>query len=120
METPLQTARRLLGALEELAAEEAANLSNLDFVEAVQVIERATPLVVRLAELAEHPEVHSLRPQVQDLLIRRRQNVALLDRHLTGIQSEMRRVDEARGRLARVAPVYAGGAASPSRLNTAA
>lgn len=119
----LQTARRLLAALEDLASQEGVLLRSLDLVEAVQISERAAPLVEKLcALLAEEPEVASLRPRVEELVAQRRRNVVLLDSHLSRLQSELRRIDEARIRLARVAPVYGSGTAAPteSRLNTAA
>ena len=122
METPAQTAVRLLAALEDLALREQANLRNLDLVEAVEMIERAAPLVERLAELAADPAVATLRPRVEAFLEQRRQSAALIDAHLARLQSEMRRVDEARQRLARVAPVYSPKTilSRPSRLSTAA
>lgn len=121
METPLQTALRLLDVLEDLACQESANLRNLDLVEAVEVTERAAPVVLRLAELATDPTVASLRPRVAALLEQRRQSASLLDAHLARLQSEMRRVDEARNRLAKVAPVYSAGILPvQARLNTAA
>ena len=122
METPAQTAVRLLAALEDLALREQANLRNLDLVEAVEMIERAAPLVERLAELAADPAVATLRPRVEAFLEQRRQSAALIDAHLARLQSELRRVDEARQRLARVAPVYSPKTilSRPSRLSTAA
>lgn len=123
METPLQTATRLISALEELVAQESANLRNLDLVEAVQVTERAAPLVLKLGELAADPGVAPLRPRVEALIIQRQQSTQMLDAHLARMQSELRRIDEARARLSRVAPAYGSAPAAPrsvSRLNTAA
>lgn len=123
METPFQAARRLLTALEDLAEQEAANLRNLDLVEAVQITERAAPLVQKLGELATDPTVAPLRPRVEALIVQRRQSAQLLDSHLARVQSELRRIDEARARLACVAPVYAakaGATRGTSLLNTAA
>lgn len=123
METPFQTATRLIASLEELVAQEAANLRNLDLVEAVQITERAAPLVLRLGELAADPDVAPLRARVEALIIQRQQSVLMLDSHLARMQSELRRIDEARARLSRVAPAYGSGPGaerSVSRLNTAA
>ncbi len=121
METPVQAAVRLLSALEDMAAQESANLRNLDLVEAVQVLERAAPLVQRLAELADDPTVAPLRDRVQALVLQRQQSAALIDAHLARLQSELRRVDEARRRLGQVAPAYAQlSRGSQARLNTAA
>jgi hypothetical protein len=108
-------------ALEELVAQESANLRNLDVVEAVQITERAAPLVQRLGELASDPSVALLRPRVEALLVQRQQSAQILDAHLARMQSELRRIDEARARLSRVAPVYGSSSArAESRLNTAA
>ncbi len=124
MSPALQTAQRLLAALEDLASQEGVLLRSLDLVEAVQISERAAPLVERLCALiAEAPEVAPLRSRVEELVSQRRRNAVLLDSHLARLQTEMRRIDEARKALARVAPVYGGAINSPpieSRLNTAA
>jgi hypothetical protein len=121
METPYQAACRLLVALEQLAGEESANLRNLDLVEAVQAIERAAPLVERLVELADDPTVQALRPQIEILLRQRQQSAGLIDAHLARLQSEMRRVDEARARLTKVVPAYGSSLGRmQTRLNTAA
>lgn len=122
METPVETATRLLVALDDLALQEGALLRSLDVVEAVQVAERAAPLVEKLCALSNDPGLTQLRPRIMDLVQQRRCNATLLDAHLARLQSELRRIDEARTRLARVAPVYGSesGASASSRLNTAA
>ncbi len=122
METPLQTAGRMIAALEEFARQESVLLRSLDLVEAVQISERAAPLIQKLCELTAFPEVAALRPRVEELVAFRRRQTSLLDAHLARLQSELRRIDEARLRLTRVAPAYGGfnSLASESRLNTAA
>jgi len=121
METPLQTASRLLVALEDLTAQESVLLRTLDFVDAVAVQERAAPLVDQLSALAIHPEVSSLRAKVLGLVDRRLQSRHFLDAQLGRLQSELRRIDEARTRLSRVAPAYVGvSRVVNSKLNTAA
>lgn len=124
MPTPYQTAQRLLAALEDLASQEGVLLRSLDLVEAVQISERAAPLIERLCALvAESPDVAHLRGRVEELVAQRRRNAVLLDSHLARLQTEMRRIDDARKALARVAPVYSSAAIAPpleSRLNTAA
>jgi hypothetical protein len=121
METPRQTALRLLSALEDFAAQEANLLRTLDFVEAVGFQERAAPLVQKLAELADDSEVAALRPRVAALLARREQNRHFIDAHLERLQGELRRIEEARVRLARLAPAYSSAhAAVLSRFHSAA
>lgn len=122
MSDALKTARRLLASLEDLASQEAVLLRSLDLVEAVQISERAAPLVEKLCQLAADPDLAALRPRIEELVHQRRSNAVLLDSHLARLQTELRRIDEARSRLSRVAPVYNGGVAPAfeSRLNTAA
>lgn len=122
METPLQTATRLLAALDDLASQESVLLRTLDFVDAVSLQERAAPLVDQLAALANHPEVAVLRSKVTALVDKRQQSRQFLDAELGRLQAELRRIDEARTRLSRVAPAYvvAPTRAAISLLNTAA
>jgi hypothetical protein len=120
METPLQAAQRLLTALDELVMQETMLIRTMDFVEAVEVRERATPLVARLCTLAEDPAVQELRPRATALLNRCSQNYHFLDIQLQRLQGELDRISSARGRLRKVAPAYRGGVLAESRLNTAA
>lgn len=122
METPFQKASRLITALEELTAQETVLLRSLDLVEAVQICERAAPLVERLCALAADPAVGGLRDRITAVVDRRRQHAAMLDTHLSRLQTELRRIDDARGRLMKIGPAYGLTASPPteSRLNTAA
>lgn len=124
MESPFDTAIRLLAALEELIAEEATLVRTMDFVEAVEVRERAEPLVEKLCALANEPAVAGLRPRLDALLERSGQNYHFLSTQLERLRTELARVNEASGRMRRLAPVYGTTrTASPyaeSRLNTAA
>jgi len=120
MATPLETAQRLLTALEELVMQETVLIRTMDFVEAVEVRERAAPLVVRLCALAEDPIVTALRPRVTGLLDRYSQNHHFIDTQLQRLQVELDRVNAARSRLRKVAPAYRRGALAESHLNTAA
>jgi hypothetical protein len=121
METPLETATRLLAALEELVMQETLLIRTMEFVEAVEVQERAGPLVEKLCSLVVDPTVIQLRPRAAELLERCNQNYHFLDTQMIRLQGELDRVTEARNRLRRVAPVYrTAGAAAQSRLNTAA
>ena len=121
METPLQTATRLLVALEELAGQETMLIRTMEFVEAVNLQERAAPLVATLCALATEAEVATLRPRVNGLLERWGQNYHFLDTQLGRLHEELQRVSEARGRLRHVAPAYKSvSAPGESRLNTAA
>jgi hypothetical protein len=122
METPREAADRLLGALEQLAGREGVLLRSLDLIEAVELGSQAEPLVQRLCRLAEDPSVAPLRGRIEDLVSRRRRNSATLDAHVARLQAELRRLNEASQRLARMAPIYSPPPAAParSRLNAAA
>ena len=75
-----------------------------------------------MAALAVHPEVLALGTKVKGLVERRLQSRVFLDAQLSRLQSELRRIDEARTRLARVAPAYVMTIPRivESKLNTAA
>jgi hypothetical protein len=121
METSVQTATRLLTALEELVMEETTLIRTMDFIEAVAVRERSNPLVEKLCALAIDHEVAAMLPRVSALLTRWSQNHHFLDTQLVRLQGELNRVTEARRRLRSVVPAYVGATAAPeSRLNTAA
>lgn len=120
METPLQTATRLLKALEELVEQEAAAMREYDLASALGVTERAAPLVDKLLQLSGKPEVATLRPQVETLLVRRRQTAQHIDTQLVRLRTELGQADRARVRISRVAPAYGRAVLSvESRLNAA-
>lgn len=121
--TRLDRARRLLAALDDLAGQEAVLLRSLDLVEAIQISEKAAPLVDEICQLAGSPEVQEIRPQIQALVDLRSRNAELLATHLARVQGELQRVDEARRRVARTAPAYRQAAVAETyrgSLNTAA
>jgi len=120
METPLQTAQRLLAALEDLVARESVLLRTTNYLEAVTIQERAGPLVQELARLADQPGVDSLKERVAALMAIRMESWHYIDANLDRMQQELARINEARARLGRIAPVYAARGAKFSRLNAAA
>jgi hypothetical protein len=123
METRLQRGRRLLAALEDLASQEAVLVRSLDLVEALQLADRAAPLVTEVCGLAAEPDAAEIRPAVAALVERRRRSAVCLEEHLARVREELRRLDEARRRTARTAPAYRPIRETPaveSHLNTAA
>jgi hypothetical protein len=120
METSVQTGARLLAALEELWAQEATLLQAREFTGACAVLERAAPLVQQVCRLAAEPGMASLRPEVAALLTRREKNRLILEEQIAQMRRQMRQIEEARHRLARVAPAYGGTARTVTRLHTAA
>ena len=122
MNESVKTAQRLIAALDELVTQESVVIRTMDFSAAVELRERAAPIVEKLCALAADPLVAGLRPRLDGLLERGTQNSQFLDAQLARMQDELNRVGEAHGRLRRVAPAYKTGraAAGESRLNAAA
>ena len=119
METPVQAGSRLLAALEELWTQEATLLQAREFNGACAVLERAVPLVHEVCRLAAEPGVASLRPEVAALLTRREKNRLILEEQIAQMRRRMRQIEEARHRLARMAPAYRD-ARPAARMHTAA
>jgi hypothetical protein len=120
METPLQTAARLLAALEELVEQETAAMREYDIASALGVTERAAPIVDKLIELSAQPAVVALRPKLEALLVRRRQTAQHLDTQLVRLRTELGQAQRTRVRISRVAPAYGRAVLSvESRLNAA-
>lgn len=119
-----ERARRILSALDDLVGQESVLLRSLDLVEALQIAERCSPLVDELCQLASEPEAHEIRENVAALLQKRQRNATLLESHLQRVQEEIRRIEDARRKLARTVPAYRkteSGRSGPERnLNTAA
>jgi hypothetical protein len=125
MESSSDKAGRLITALEDLAGQESTLLRSPGLPEAgmlSDLADRAAPLVQELGALMSDPLVGQWRPRVKALMVRRLVNSALLDAQVTRLQTDLRRIDEARSRISRVAPIYGGGQAVPleTRLNSAA
>jgi len=125
MVAALDTACRLLSALEEFVVQEDILLREQAFVEIVALREHAAPVVEKLCELAEKFTVdHVFRLRLEDLLGRCEKNLRLLNSELARQHDELLRVGEAIGRLRRVAPAYTtarnGLAAGAARFNAAA
>lgn len=108
METTAQTCSRLLTALEDLAAQEAAALDARDFPAAVAIQGRAAPLVEHLA--AHGPPVAdkdpAFRARVAAFHAHRLQMGEWLATQVARAREELREMDSSRRRVAQIAPVY--------------
>jgi hypothetical protein len=118
METPASMCARLLAALEDLAAQEAASLATRDFASVVHLQQRAAPLV---AHLAEHgPELAQIDPalgrRVAAWLARRHETGAWLAEQVAQARQRLRELDAARARATRLVPVYAPSVETSRRL----
>jgi hypothetical protein len=119
------TVTRLLGALEDLVAQETALLAAGYYRDAIAIQRRAAPVVARLCELGSMPGAATvaIRRRVSALLSRRGQSLAtLLGRRLT-LNAERQRLREARLRLRQVSGysryTRGPGRKSSTRLNAA-
>lgn len=106
METTVQCVARLLTALDELTEQEGMYLRGGFYDLAVETRQRAEPLVRLIASSASLPDIGELRPQVAAVLAHSEQHAAFLRGKLEELGAEIRRIDQARHRIAQVAPAY--------------
>jgi hypothetical protein len=111
METPAQTGRRLLAALDDVTHQEAAAIRDGDYASVAPLQALAAELGERLAALAGDPAVAALREQVEAVVGRRRHSQRLLAQRLAAGRLELDRLRNVRQRLARLAPAYGAGGA---------
>ena len=121
MEAPGQKFYRLVSALDDLVAQEAANVAARDYAAVADIQSRANPLVAALASLGAGAADAMARARVASLLSRRQGNIELIDSQLATARAELQAVQESTGRVARIAPTYgrAGGFGGGSRFHAA-
>ena len=106
MEAPRQTFNRLVGALEDLVAHEAASLAEHNY-EAVGDIQRRTQTVVEaIADLGSMVSDAVARARVAGLLARRQHNIDFIESQLATARFELMAVQESTLRAAKIAPAY--------------
>lgn len=106
MKAPRQTFSRLLGALDELVAQEAATLNQRDFGAVADIQRRAQPLVDALSDLGIAAADDLARARVAGLLARRQHNIDFLESQLATARAELLSVQESTRRVACIAPAY--------------
>ncbi len=111
METPAQTCARLVAALEELVAREAATLEVRDFAAVVHLQKRCAPLVEMLGAHQADVTDPALRERIRALIARRRQTGEWLGEQIEKTKQALQETNESRRRIAQIAPVYGGGSA---------
>jgi flagellar biosynthesis/type III secretory pathway chaperone len=116
MERAEQKFDRLLGALDDLVAQEAATLAQRDFPAVESIQRRAEPLVAALAALGPTAATVPARARVETLLARRQNSIEFLETELAAARAELSLVEESAGRVARIAPVYGRAEGSPTSL----
>jgi hypothetical protein len=120
MKSAVETARRLLDALENFVSQERILLQAGHFAEMAVVQRRATPVITRLCQLGREPGVAALRDRVSALLARRRENLSGLAERHAFLSAARERVAARRQRLQCVAPYRrAEGSVRVKRLNAA-
>ena len=105
-QSPRQKFNRLLGALDELVAQETATLADRDFEGVREIQERAAPVVAGLAELGPDVADELARARVAGLLARRQHNIDFIETQLATVREELQSLQESTRRVASIAPVY--------------
>lgn len=118
MESPSQKFDRLLKALGELVAEEAAVIGAADYEATAEVQQRAQPLIEALAELAPSVGSAAARTRLESLIKRRRRSIEVLETRMRTVQGELDLLRKSTRRVAQIVPVYGRSASTPgpSRL----
>ncbi len=115
MEAPAQTCVRLVAALEDLVAREAATLEARDFPAVIELQQRAAPLVALLGARASDVTDPALRARLQGLIERRRQTGEWLSEQIEKTREALAETNEGRRRVRQIAPVYGSRCAPVSR-----
>lgn len=106
MNAPATVMFRLLGALEDLVTQEAMQLAGENFEAVRQTQERAAPLVTELARLGRMTAIPAVRPRIEALLARRRQNQERLSGQIQRVREALQGTQAKRLRIAQIAPAY--------------
>lgn len=107
METPAQRCERIVSALEDLAAQEAASIAQGDFAAVEALHERTAPLVEFLADAgSESLSVSGLRRRLVAVYERRHRSGEALAAAMARTRLELAQTQAAQRRVARVAPAY--------------
>lgn len=106
METAAQSLARLVGALERLVAQEAIQAVAGDHAGVLATQRRATPIVLRLAELGRQATTPATRVRLAGIADRRRETQHFLANRITSVRAELARTRTFQHRLKKVAPAY--------------
>jgi len=116
METPAQTCARIITALEDLAAQEAAALETRDFTAAITIQDRAAPLVEHLATYAGEITDPALRARIAAVHARRDRTGEWLAEQISRVRQQLHDLEAGQRRVAQVAPAYGRGAGASRQL----
>lgn len=116
METTAQRCTRILGAMEDLLAQEAASLAVGDMDAVIALQQRIEPLVQDLGRRGPAVDDAALRDRVAAWLGRRREISNQISVRVEELRRQISELDASRRRVARVGPAYAQAATSSQRL----
>jgi len=105
VETPRNKFQRVLGALEDLVAQEELLLLAGDFSALAELQDRAEPLVEFLAAASSVAD-ESLRGRVSAVIGRRTVSGKKLSQQIDQVRGDLREIQTSRQRLVQVVPAY--------------
>ena len=114
MESAAQTCARLISALEDLAGQEAAALQARDFAAAIEIQDRAAPLVDHLARHARDISDPAQQARLRAVQAKRDRTGEWLAEQIERAREELAQTSAARRRVAQIAPVYGRSPAAAS------
>ncbi len=117
METTAQTCVRLLEALDDLSAQEAAALREGDFAAVAEIQARSAPLVEYLGDHGPAVADQVFLARIRALLLRRQASADRLAAQIEQTREELRQTRASEQRAARIAPVYRSNVAPVVRLS---
>ncbi len=117
MATTAQTCARLLVALEDLSAQEAATLREGDFAAVAEIQARSAPLVEYLGTHGPAIADGAFLARMRALLLRRSESAEWLAAQIERTREELRQTQASEQRAARIAPVYGSAKAPVARLS---
>lgn len=107
MESPAQRCARIVSALEDLAAQEAAGVARQDFATVQTLHERTAPLVEFLAATgAEALGAAGLRRRLVAVYELRARSSEILAAAMAQVRVDLARTEAGQRRAARIAPAY--------------
>jgi len=116
MKSALETAGRLLDALENFVQQESILLRAGHYAQMALVQRRAAPVILRLSQLGREPGVSALRARVSALLARRRENLSCLSERRAFLGAARERLAARRQRLQVLAPYRSSGPEGSGRF----
>jgi len=106
METPVQRCERIVAALEDLAAQEAASVAQGDFAAVQALHERTAPLVEFLSSVGSAAMAAGLRRRLIAVYELRHRSGEAVAQAMAQTRLELAQTQASQRRVARIAPAY--------------